>query len=74
MKHKIKKELYEICVGDKSVIVTEDHSVIVQNKNDNNIHSIKPKKLNPKHHKIINIITNDTDSKVVINAKKIKCN
>ena len=30
MKHKVKKEMFEITVGGDSVIVTEDHSIIVE--------------------------------------------
>ena len=39
-KHKVKKRMYKIKVIDKSVTVTEDHSIIV--KRNNKIISIKP--------------------------------
>ena len=61
MKHKVKKELFKIknSNGDE-VVVTEDHSIVVQDARTNKLISIKPNKLNPKYHKIINIT--DTDS------------
>lgn len=55
MKHKVKKEFFKITVKNKSVIVTEDHSIIVQNRKTKKIYSVKPKKLNYKLHNIINI-------------------
>lgn len=61
MKHKVKKQFFKITnKNGKSIVVTEDHSVIVKDKTTNRIHSIKPDKLNVELHYIINII--DTDS------------
>lgn len=40
MKHRVKKRLCEIIVDDKSVIVTEDHSIMV--KRNNKLINIKP--------------------------------
>jgi DNA polymerase elongation subunit (family B) len=40
MKHKVKKRMFEISVEGKSVIVTEDHSVMVQR--DGKLISVKP--------------------------------
>ncbi len=61
MKHTVKKRMFKISDGKNTVIVTEDHSIIVKNKLNNKIHEIKPQDLNSKNHKIINIITTDTD-------------
>jgi hypothetical protein len=55
MKHKVKKEMFEIYANDKSVIVTEDHSIIVEEKNTSKIISISPKHINPKNHRIISV-------------------
>jgi DNA polymerase elongation subunit (family B) len=45
MKHKVKKKLYKITCGDKSITVTEDHSVMI---NRNNIlTSVKPFEILP---------------------------
>jgi DNA polymerase elongation subunit (family B) len=41
MKHLVKKEMFKITVGDKSVVVTEDHSVII--KRNYRFISVKPK-------------------------------
>lgn len=64
MKHKVKKKMYKIrnSSGD-SVIVTEDHSIIVQCKSTLKIMSIKPENLDPKHQNIINIKAMDTDKR-----------
>lgn len=40
MKHKVKKRMYKIIIDDKSVVVTEDHSLIV--KRDGELISVKP--------------------------------
>lgn len=55
MRHKVKKNHYKITVGDKSVIVTEDHSVMVLDEN-NNLIQIKPKDMNIKIHRVIKIL------------------
>lgn len=60
MRHKTKKMLYKITVGNDSVIVTEDHSIMVIDT-DGKLVEIKPSELNKNKHKIVNII--DTDSK-----------
>jgi intein/homing endonuclease len=66
MKHKVKKRMYRISDNKgNSVVVTQDHSVIVRNKNTNKISEIKPSQLNTKIHEIINIHdgVSDTDRK-----------
>ena len=62
MKHKVKKKLYKIKVGNDEVIVTEDHSIIIKEKSTNIIKSVTPKGLSPEKHFIINIIGIDTDT------------
>lgn len=51
MKHKVKKRLYEIKVNDKTVIVTEDHSVIAITNDfiSQKIHIVKPSELSEKY-------------------------
>lgn len=61
MKHKVKKTLFEITVKGKSVVVTEDHSIIVKNKNTKRIQVIKPENLSPKKHYILHIVEHDTE-------------
>lgn len=56
MKHRVKKTLFEITVKGKSVVITEDHSIIVKNKNTKKIQVIKPQNLSPKKHYILHII------------------
>lgn len=64
MKHKVKKKMYKILDSNgNSVIVTEDHSIIVKCKNTLKIMSIKPENLDTEKHNIINIIAMDTDKK-----------
>lgn len=53
MKHKVNKRMYKIKSGEKSVVVTEDHSVIVI-RNDEMI-SVKPKDI-LKSDKLIKIV------------------
>lgn len=43
MKHKVNKRMFKISVNDKSVIITEDHSLVV--KRNNKLISVKPKEL-----------------------------
>lgn len=62
MKHKVKKNLYNIEVNGKSVIVTEDHSIIVKDKLSGKIKSIKPNDLSKDAYLIINIVDVDTDT------------
>lgn len=45
MKHRVKKEMFRITIGDKSVIVTGDHSIIV--KRNNRFIEVKPKNILP---------------------------
>lgn len=45
MKHKVKKKLYKITCGNKSITVTEDHSVMI-NRN-NTLTSVKPFEILP---------------------------
>jgi len=54
MKHKVKKKMYKILNSNgDSVIVTEDHSIIVKCKSTLKIMSIKPENLDPEKHSII---------------------
>lgn len=64
MKHKVKKKMYQIRVGEKTVKVTEDHSVIVKNIITGDICSIKPDKIDKNTHVLLNIITTDNDCNV----------
>ncbi|MGE5863110.1 MAG: DNA polymerase domain-containing protein, partial [Nitrososphaerales archaeon] len=60
MKHKVKKEIFRITdTKGNAVIVTEDHSIIVEDKRSIELTSIKPKELNSKIHRIINICKTD---------------
>lgn len=43
MKHTVKKRMYKISVNGKSVIITEDHSVMV--KRNNKLISVKPREI-----------------------------
>ena len=43
MKHKVNKRMFKISVNDKSVIITEDHSLVV--KRDNKLVSVKAQEL-----------------------------
>lgn len=56
MKHRVKKRHFKISVGEKSVVVTEDHSVIVRRKEDEKIVSIKPEEINQNAHEVITIV------------------
>lgn len=63
MKHTVKKQMFKITDNNgNSVIVTEDHSIIVKDKKTSKIKSIAPKELNSKKHYIISIISIDTNS------------
>ena len=55
MKHRVRKQMYEIVVGGKSVIVTEDHSVIVEDKHTGDVLSIKPHLITPEKHRVVSI-------------------
>lgn len=59
MKHKVKKRMFRITAGGKSVVVTEDHSVMVKRRNK--LISIKAKNIKKTDVLIINK-TGDTDS------------
>lgn len=52
MKHKVKKRMFRISVGDESVVVTEDHSVMVVR--DGSLRSVKPQDIH-KTDKLIKI-------------------
>lgn len=54
MKHAVKKRMFKITIGGKSVIVTEDHSVIV--KRNGEYLSVSPMELS-KHDILLNITT-----------------
>lgn len=72
MKHKVKKRMYRISDNKgNSVVVTQDHSIIVRNKKTNKISEIKPSRLNTKIHEIINIHdgVSDTDRKATDESK-----
>jgi hypothetical protein len=45
MKHKVKKKLYKLSIGNKSVVITEDHSLVVMRSGE--LISIKPKDIDP---------------------------
>jgi intein/homing endonuclease len=73
MKHKVKKRMYRITDSKgNSVVVTQDHSIIVRNKKTNKISDIKPSQLNTKIHEIINIHdgAGDTDRKATNETKQ----
>ena len=61
MKHKVKKRMFRITAGDKSVVVTEDHSVMV--KRGKKLISVQAKNIKKTDVLIINK-TGDTDSSV----------
>lgn len=67
MKHTIKKRMFRIKISNTEVEITEDHSIIVKNKKDGLITSIKPAELDSNLHQIINIIASDTDKGLEIN-------
>ena len=56
MKHKVKKRLFKI-IDDKNneVTITEDHSIIVKDKNTKKIFSVKPAELNSSKHCILRV-------------------
>ena len=54
MKHKVKKRMFKIKTPKGDVVVTCDHSIIVEDENGI-IKSVKPVNLCPNKHKIINI-------------------
>lgn len=45
MKHKVKKKLYKLSIDNKSVVITEDHSLVVMRSGE--LISIKPKDIDP---------------------------
>lgn len=56
MKHKVKKTMFKITDQlNNSIIVTEDHSVIVKDKKTNKIVSIKPNQIDPNLHYILSV-------------------
>jgi DNA polymerase elongation subunit (family B) len=56
MKHKVKKRLFKI-IDDKNneVTITEDHSIIVKDKNTKKIFSVKPSELDSSKHCILRV-------------------
>ena len=66
MKHKVNKRMFKISVNDKSVIITEDHSVMI-NRNDNLI-SVKPTEI----LKTDELISNNLKDKVITENYKIE--
>ena len=55
MKHRVKKHMYKITVENKSVILTEDHSIIAFDTLENRYRSLKPSEINAKRHRLISI-------------------
>ena len=66
MKHKVNKRMFKISVNDKSVIITEDHSVMI-NRNDNLI-SVKPTEI----LETDDLISNNLKDKVITENYKIE--
>lgn len=60
MKHKVQKRLYKIKVKNKSVVVTEDHSIMVKCKKTGEIKKVKPRDLSSKKHNVLCIMS-ETD-------------
>lgn len=57
MKHKVNKRMFKISVNNKSVIITEDHSVMI--KQNNKLISVKPNEILKTDELISNYITNN---------------
>lgn len=61
MRHKVKKRLFKVTSETgNSVTVTEDHSIMAYNSISDTIVELSPRDLDPKIHKIINIMDTDT--------------
>lgn len=57
MKHKVNKRMFKITVNNKSVIITEDHSVMI--KQNDKLISVKPNEILKTDELISNYITNN---------------
>ena len=66
MKHKVNKRMFKISVNDKSVIITEDHSVMI-NRN-NNLISVKPTEI----LKTDELISNNLKDKVITENYRVE--
>ena len=66
MKHKVNKRMFKISVNDKSVIITEDHSVMIS-RNDNLI-SVKPTEI----LETDKLISNNLKDKVIIDNYRVE--
>ena len=66
MKHKVHKRMFKISVNDKSVIITEDHSVMI-NRNDNLI-SVKPTEI----LETDDLISNNLKDKVITDNYRVE--
>ena len=45
MRHEVEKELFELVVEGKKIIITEDHSIVIER--NNKLISVKPKEIQP---------------------------
>ena len=66
MKHKVNKRMFKISVNDKSVIITEDHSVMIK-RNDNLI-SVKPTEI----LETDDLISNNLKDKVITHNFRVE--
>ena len=66
MKHKVNKRMFKISVNDKSVIITEDHSVMIK-RNDNLI-SVKPTEI----LETDKLISNNIKDKVITDNYRVE--
>ena len=66
MKHKVNKRMFKISVNDKSVIITEDHSVMI--KRNDNLMSVKSTEI----LETDNLISNNLKDKVITENYKIE--
>ena len=66
MKHKVNKRMFKISVNNKSVIITEDHSVMI-NRNDNLI-SVKPTEILETDE----LISNNLKDKVITDNYRVE--
>ena len=66
MKHKVNKRMFKISVNNKSVIITEDHSVMI--KQNDNLISVKPTEI----LKSDELISNNLKDKVITDNFKVE--
>lgn len=71
MRHKVKKQLYRVSVGNDYVDVTQDHSVMVINELGNMI-TIKPNDLDNTKHKVVSL-TNTFLKPNITNNFTVEC-